>query len=85
MAGLDHGDFALFAEQLENLFHEPLLTALDEYGIPIQISSKLKWAILPSESLNEMLGKVRMLAPHIASFGLEQFEQDITRWAIEDM
>jgi hypothetical protein len=85
MAGLDHGDFALFAEQLENLFHEPLLTALDEYGIPIQISSKLKWAILPSESLNEMLGKVRMLAPRIASFGLEQFEQDITRWAIEDM
>lgn len=85
IAGFEHGDFALFAEQLENLFHDPLLTALEEYGIPVQISSKLKRAILPSNNLDETLRNVRVLASRLASFGLGQFEQDITRWAIEDM
>lgn len=82
---LEHGDFAFFSEQLENLFQDPLLTALDEYGIPIQISSKFKAAILPSENLNEMLGKLRELEPSLTRFKLGLFEKEITRWAIEDM
>jgi superfamily II DNA/RNA helicase len=82
---LEYGDFAFFSEQLENLFHDPLLTALDEYGIPTQISSKFKAAILPSENLNEMLGKLRSLAPFIEGFQLGRFEKDITSWAIDEM
>jgi len=82
---LEYGDFTFFSEQLENLFHDPLLTALDEYGIPIQISTKLKGAILPSDNLNEMLKKLRKLAPRIEASQLDSFEKDIMRWAIEEM
>lgn len=82
---LEYGDFTFFSEQLENLFHDPLLTALDEYGIPIQISTKLTGAILPSENLNEMLKKLRKLAPRIEASQLDSFEKDIMRWAIEEM
>lgn len=57
--GIEPGDFGFFAEQLENLFHDPLLTALDEYGVPTQISSKFKGAILPSENLTQLLDKLR--------------------------
>ena len=82
---LEYGDFTFFSEQLENLFHDPLLTALDEYGIPIQISTKLTGAILPSENLHEMLKKLRKLAPRIEASQLDSFEKDIMRWAIEEM
>lgn len=82
---LECGDFAFFSEQLENLFHDPLMIALEEYGIPTQISSKFKAAILPSENLNEMLGKLRELEPSLMRFKLGRFEKDITRWAIEYM
>ena len=50
--GIEPGDFSFFAEQLENMFLDPLLTALDEYGIPTQISTRIKNRILPSEHLN---------------------------------
>lgn len=40
-SGYEPGDFSFFAEQLENMFLDPLLTALDEYGIPTQISTKI--------------------------------------------
>ncbi|OAT78890.1 hypothetical protein A9B99_04100 [Mangrovibacter phragmitis] len=46
-------------EQLENLFLDPLLTALDEYGIPTQISTQLKNLILPSEHLSGSISQSR--------------------------
>ncbi|MEX5592462.1 hypothetical protein [Pseudomonas orientalis] len=53
--GYEPGDFSFFAKQLENLFLDPLLTALDGYGIPTQISTQIKGRILPSQHLNELL------------------------------
>lgn len=82
---MEPGDFSFFAEQLENLFHDPLLTALDEYGIPTQISTKIKGAILPSENLNDMLEKLRALAPRVGTMHLSDFEKSIMSWAIAEM
>lgn len=83
--GIEPGNFAFFAEQLENLFHDPLLTALDEYGIPTQISTKFKAAILPSENLTQLLDKLRAWALKINSAPLTPFEKNIVQWAVEEI
>ncbi|WP_199905479.1 hypothetical protein [Microvirgula aerodenitrificans] len=83
--GIEPGDFSFFAEQLENMFLDPLLTALDEYGIPTQISTQIKNLILPSEHLNDLLAKLRALAPRIERLQLTGFEKSLMRWAVSEM
>ncbi|EFB72048.1 MULTISPECIES: DEAD/DEAH box helicase [Providencia] len=83
--GVEPGDFRFFAEQLENMFLDPLLTALDEYGIPTQISVQLKNLILPSEHLNDLLDKLRSLAPKIEHLQLTHFEKNLMYWAVSEM
>lgn len=83
--GIEPGNFGFFAEQLENLFHDPLLTALDEYGVPTQISTKFKGAILPSENLTQLLDKLRAWALRIESAPLTPFEKNIVQWAVDEI
>lgn len=83
--GIEPGDFSFFAEQLENLFLDPLLTALDEYGIPTQVSTQIKGLILPSEHLNDLLRKLRALAPQVERMQLSNFEKSLVSWAIAEM
>lgn len=83
--GYEPGDFSFFAEQLENMFLDPLLTALDEYGIPTQISTKIKHLILPSEHLNDLLAKLRSLAPRVETLQLTAFEKGLMQWAVAEM
>jgi hypothetical protein len=40
-SNLTAGDYAVFAEQTENLFMPSALFALDEYGVPIQTAQRL--------------------------------------------
>lgn len=42
--GLDHGDYAYYASAAENLFMNPAITALDEYGVPSELVLKLPGA-----------------------------------------
>ncbi len=83
--GIEPGDFSFFAEQLENMFLDPLLTALDEYGIPTQISTQIKNLILPSEHLNDLLAKLRALAPRVEYLQLTGFEKSLMCWAVSEM
>lgn len=83
--GHEPGDFSFFAEQLENMFLDPLLTALDEYGIPTQVSTQIKHLILPSEHLNDLLAKLRSLAPRVESLQLTTFEKGLMQWAVAEM
>ena len=83
--GIEPGDFSFFAEQLENMFLDPLLTALDEYGIPTQISTQIKNLILPSEHLNDLLAKLRALAPRVEHLQLTGFEKSLMSWAVAEM
>lgn len=83
--GTEPGDFSFFAEQLENMFLDPLLTALDEYGIPTQISTQIKNLILPSEHLNDLLAKLRTLAPRVERLQLTHFEKSLMSWAVAEM
>jgi len=83
--GIEPGDFSFFAEQLENMFLDPLLTALDEYGIPTQISTQIKNLILPSDHLNDLLAKLRALAPRVQHLQLTGFEKNLMSWAVAEM
>ncbi|MGN6367984.1 MAG: DEAD/DEAH box helicase [Phycisphaerae bacterium] len=42
-AGIRAGDFSLYSSHLECLFRDPVVMALDEYGIPIQLGERLRF------------------------------------------
>lgn len=61
------------------------MTALDEYGIPTQVSTRIKSSILPSGNLNDLLNKLRHLAIRLEGMQLSPFERNIMKWAIAEM
>lgn len=80
--GKSAGDFSFFSGQLECTFIDPLLFALDEYGIPTQISVKLADLVLPADDLNDVLLRLRRI--NIRNSGLSSFEIQLTAAAIDD-
>jgi hypothetical protein len=68
------GDYSYFAHELECLFKNPAIVAMEEYGLPIQVGEKLAHALNLSDELDEALGQVRKLEAKQLSF-LSQFEQ----------
>jgi hypothetical protein len=57
--GLTPGSYVSYAENLENLFMPGVLAALDEYGVPIQIVSKIKNVIGIHHELGAVLQRMR--------------------------
>jgi hypothetical protein len=82
--GVKPGDFALFAEQAENLFMPSALFALDEYGVPVQTAQRLAPMLLPATSLNTVLQ--RLVRLKLSDMPLSPFEvellEDIRRLAV---
>ncbi|MBS8239748.1 MAG: helicase-related protein [Marinobacter sp.] len=70
------GDYSYFAHQLECLFRNPSVVAMEEYGLPIQIGEKLTKALSLSDDLDEALDQVRKLEPSQLTF-LSRFERDM--------
>lgn len=64
------GDYSFFAGQVENWFLNPALMALDEYGIPIQVSHKLQHLLLPQGegNLDAVLDRLRRLNVDVLPF-----------------
>jgi len=71
------GDYEMFAVRVENLFLDPTLSALDEYGIPIQVSLKLVEQLKPNGDLDEVLERVKQL--DVERIRLTQFEKLLVR------
>lgn len=74
---LKPGDFSFFATQIENLFVDPAIMALDEYGLPIQIAKKLVPFLKPDGDLDPVLQRLKKLPTDKLPFG--QFEKDFIR------
>jgi hypothetical protein len=72
---LPAGNYALFAEQSENLFMPSVLFALDEYGIPIQTAQALRSVLTPAETLDDVLAKFRSLS--LSGIPLSPFEFEV--------
>ncbi|MCU7866438.1 MAG: DEAD/DEAH box helicase [Candidatus Thiodiazotropha sp. (ex Lucinoma borealis)] len=54
-SGVKPGDYSYFATGVENLFLDPAIMALDEYGIPIQVGKKLDNILNPEGDLDKAL------------------------------
>lgn len=73
--GITSGDYALFAEQAENLFMPSAVFALDEYGVPLQTAQQLAPRLLPTTSLNEVLE--RLISLDLTTLNLAPFEVEL--------
>jgi hypothetical protein len=73
--GVKPGDYALFAEQTENLFMPSALFALDEYGVPVQTAQRLRSQLLPATTLNVVLERLARL--DLTQLDLTTFEVDL--------
>jgi hypothetical protein len=71
------GDYSFFASQLENLFRPPFQIALEEFGVPLQVSDKLSRTLRGLESIDEALAAVKAL--RVDSLDLDQFEKELVK------
>lgn len=69
------GDYSFFAAQLENLFRPSFQVALEEFGVPLQVSDKLAQTLQGLESIDEALAAVKSL--RVESLNLDQFEIEL--------
>ncbi|WP_138434948.1 DEAD/DEAH box helicase [Marinobacter shengliensis] len=72
------GDYSYFSHELECLFRNPAVVAMEEYGLPIQIGEKLANELELSDDLDEALNQVRKLEVRQLSF-LSPFEQEMVK------
>lgn len=81
--GLTPGDFIPYASQVETLFRPPLIAALDEYGVPPEVGTRLisRFAV-GAEDVDEVLS--RLLASDVASYLVDPFERQIVFEALND-
>lgn len=71
------GDYSFFAGKLENLFRPPFQIALEEFGVPLQVSDKLTRTLQGLESIDEALAVVKTL--RVDALGLDQFERELVK------
>ena len=58
------GNYFQFAAKVEQLFRNPALIALEEYGLPLQIGEKIAAAVSLSDDLDTAIGRVKTVSPH---------------------
>lgn len=73
--GLPTGDYSFYAGRVESLFRTPVLVALEEYGVPMQLSEKISGAIGTPDDLDAALDQLRAL--NIGGLKLSGFENEV--------
>jgi hypothetical protein len=71
------GDYAQYAAQVESLFRPPIVSALDEYGIPFQVADKMRTFLGTNEDLDVALGNLKTL--DLTNVRLTPFESELVR------
>lgn len=61
MLEVSPGDYSVYADAAKNLFLPELISALDEYGIPLQIATKLSVYLEPLFELDAIISRLRTL------------------------
>ena len=72
--GIRPGNYLYFCSQLESLFMNPVVTALEEYGVPIQIASRLVTKLGNPNKLDDALAELASRRSNEFT-GLTAFEQ----------
>ena len=73
--GLPFGDYSVFTSQVECFFKSPVVAALDEYGVPLQVGVKITDALGESENLDAALAKLKDI--RLEQLGLDDFEKEL--------
>jgi hypothetical protein len=69
------GDYSAYATRVENLFLEPALIALDEYGIPLPLARRIHRYFGNERDFDKLIERLR--AVDVEKLGLAPFEQDM--------
>jgi hypothetical protein len=72
---LPAGDYRYYASSVECLFRTPVIAALEEYGIPIQVTERIVGALGSSQDLDLALTRLKQL--DVRRFKLTAFETDV--------
>jgi hypothetical protein len=67
----------VFAGELENLFLSPFASVLEEYGLPIALTTKIEYELdlRHARTLDDVLGRLRTMPGAPASFST--FEREM--------
>jgi hypothetical protein len=74
-AGLRPANYTYFIGQVENLFSDPVLSALDEYGIPFPLAKHLEKTLSTGGDLDVALERLRRL--DTSSLDVTSFEKSL--------
>jgi hypothetical protein len=74
--GVPPGNYDYFCSQLESLFMNPVIMALEEYGVPIQLAVRLVSTLGDPTTLDEALAGLARHQPDEFT-GLSRFEQQL--------
>jgi hypothetical protein len=73
--GLKTGDYAYFSSQVGCLFRNPVVAALDEYGIPIQVAERIQSILGTTSDLDIAVQNLRRV--DISRLPLDVFEREL--------
>jgi hypothetical protein len=75
--GFPAGDYSLFAAQVESYFRAPIIAALDEYGIPLQVAEKIQARLRTADNLDVALQNLKGL--DVDQMNLSDFERELVK------
>lgn len=81
--GLPHGDYSLFAARIECLFATPVVSDLDEYGLPFELALELRAHLKTTNDLDVALANLKSIVPTDRRLKLSPFEWELIRYAQE--
>jgi hypothetical protein len=73
--GMSVGDYSFYGFQVENLFLPPEIPALEEYGIPVQVSLKIQKRLSLNDGLDNAIASLTDL--NLNGAGLSDFEREM--------
>jgi len=73
-AGMKAGDYSFYAKQVESLFRPEICSALDEFGIPVNLSEKCPF-LINAKSLNDAIARLKRF--DIYALNLHPFEKEL--------
>jgi len=73
--GLATGDYRYLASQVECFFRNPVVAALDEYGIPLQVAERIQSVLGTTDDLDLALQNLK--EANLAGLKLDEFEREL--------
>lgn len=81
--GLPAGSYDYFAGQVENLFLDPGLPSVEEFGVPLDVARKISSELRSDDGIDGILSRMRSL--DVSAQPLTDFEKSLLQNAIESL